>query len=149
MSRRLKTYGKHAAKGYRAMLDVEAYLAGSELPARILNLVKLRVSQINGCGYCVDMHGTEATTAGETAARLTGVAAWHDTPFFAEDERAALALAEAATRIADGGRVSDEVWNEAAKHFDDARLAALVTAIASINSWNRINVVLRNAPAAR
>ncbi|GIG70671.1 carboxymuconolactone decarboxylase family protein [Phytomonospora endophytica] len=146
---RLTTYGKHAAKGFRAMLDVEAYLAGSELPARILHLVKLRVSQINGCGYCVDMHGTEATSSGETPARLNAIAAWHDTPFFADDERAALALAEAATRIADGGRVEDDVWAEAARHFDDARLAALVTAIASINSWNRVNVVLQNAPAAR
>jgi len=113
MSHRLKTYGKHAAKGYRAMLDVEA------------------------------------SSSGESAARLTGLAAWYDTPFFAEDERAALALAEAGTRIADGGRVGEAVWAAAAKHFDDAQPAALVTAIASINSWNRVNVVLQNAPAAR
>ncbi|HEY1175664.1 MAG TPA: carboxymuconolactone decarboxylase family protein [Phytomonospora sp.] len=146
---RLKSYGKHARDAYRAMLEVEAYLADGGLPERIRHLVKLRISQINGCGYCVDMHGREAAAAGESATRLAGLAAWHDTPFFADDERAALALAEAATRIADGRRVGDDVWSEAAEHFDDEQLAALVTAIASINSWNRINVMLRNAPAAR
>ncbi|MEV0645912.1 carboxymuconolactone decarboxylase family protein [Phytomonospora sp. NPDC050363] len=149
MTRRLPTFAEHAAKGYRAMLDIGAYLGASELPHRILELVKLRVSQINGCGFCVDMHSHEAAAAGETATRLYAVAAWRDTPFFTEDERAALAFAEAATRIADGGHVGDEVWAEAERHFDEGQLAALVMSVSTINAWNRINVALANPAPTR
>ncbi|WP_049572637.1 carboxymuconolactone decarboxylase family protein [Nonomuraea sp. SBT364] len=140
---------KPAADGLKAMYALEAYLNGSPVPHVTLDLLRLRVSQINGCGYCVDMHAREAAEAGVSDQRLHAVAAWRDTPFFSAAERAALALAEAATRLADNpAGVPDEVWDEAAAHYDEESLAALVMAIASINTWNRINVTLRNAPAA-
>lgn len=132
-----------AKDGYKGMLAVERFLHSSALPSTVLELVKLRASQINGCGFCVDMHARDAKEAGETDERLWSVAAWREAPWFTDAERAALALAEAATRIADRGNpVTDEVWREAAEHFDDEQLAALVMAIAQINAWNTINVTL-------
>jgi AhpD family alkylhydroperoxidase len=107
-------------------------------------LVTLRASQINGCSVCVDMHPKLAKKAGETDDRLFAVAAWRDTPYFTEAERAALALTEALTRISDrADPVPDEVWRAADKHFDEAELAALILAIANINVWNRLNVAVR------
>jgi AhpD family alkylhydroperoxidase len=107
-------------------------------------LVKLRASQINGCGYCVDMHSHEAKKAGESDERLFTVAAWREAPYFTAAERAALALAEEATRLSDrGDAVPDDVWGEAAQHYDEPVLAALVVALATINAWNRICVVTR------
>ena len=104
----------------------------------------LRASQINGCSACVDMHPKLAKRAGETDERLFCVAAWRDTPYFTEAERAALALTEALTRISDrADPVPDEVWSEADKHFDEHELAALILAIANINVWNRLNVAVR------
>ena len=133
-----------AREGYRGMLAVERFLHASALPSTVLDLVKLRASQINGCGFCVDMHAREAKEAGETDERLWSVAAWREAPWFTDAERAALALAEAATRIADrGDPVPDHVWDEAATHFDEEQLAALVMAIAQINAWNTINVTLQ------
>jgi AhpD family alkylhydroperoxidase len=107
-------------------------------------LVHLRASQINGCSVCVDMHAKGARKAGESEERLFAVAAWRDTPYFSDAERAALALTEALTRIADKGEpVSDEVWEAAAEHFDETQLGALVLDIAQINVWNRLNVATR------
>jgi AhpD family alkylhydroperoxidase len=135
---------KAAAKGYQAMFGLEAYVHESPLPQRTLELVKLRASQINGCGFCVDMHAHDAKRAGETDERLFAVAAWREAPYFTDEERAALALTEAATRIADNPHgVPDEVWDEAADLFDEETLAALVMAIAAINAWNRISVTIR------
>jgi alkylhydroperoxidase family enzyme len=95
------------------------------------------------------MHAREARESGVSDQRLFGVAAWRDTPFFSEEERAALALAEAATRLADNpAGVPDAIWDEAADHYDEDQLAGLIMAIAAINAWNRINVILRNEPAA-
>ena len=109
----------------------------------------LRASQINGCSVCVDMHPKLAKRAGETDERLFSVAAWRDTPYFTEGERAALGLTEALTRISDrADPVPDEVWSEADKHFDEPALAALVLAIASINVWNRLNVAVRQPVGA-
>ena len=114
------------------------------VPAQTLGLVHLRASQINGCSVCVDLHARHMRPAGETDERLFAVAAWRDAPFFTDAERAALALTEAVTRIADrSDPVPDEVWDEAAKHYDEAGLAALVLAIATINVWNRLNVATR------
>jgi AhpD family alkylhydroperoxidase len=111
---------------------------------RTLELMYLRASQINGCGVCVDMHPKLARKMGETDERLFAVAAWRDTPFFTEAERAALALAEAVTRVADrADPVPDEVWNAAAAHYDETQMAALVLAIAHINVWNRVNVAVK------
>jgi AhpD family alkylhydroperoxidase len=116
----------------------------TDIPETTLYLVELRASQINGCGVCVDMHSRELEHAGESAERMNTVAVWRDVSYFTEAERAALALTEAATRLADRpDPVPDDVWDEAARHYDDAQLAALVLAIASINAWNRLNVTTR------
>ena len=119
-------------------------LTKNGLPEKLLELVHLRASQINGCSACVDMHPKLAKRAGETDERLFSVAAWRDTPYFTEGERAALALTEALTRISDrADPVPDQVWSEADKHFDEHELAALILAIANINVWNRLNVAVR------
>ncbi|MFI9846784.1 carboxymuconolactone decarboxylase family protein [Nonomuraea sp. NPDC051941] len=139
---------KPAADGLKAMYALEAYINAAPVPRATLDLLRLRVSQINGCGFCVDMHAREAREAGVQDRRVNAVAAWRDTPFFSDEERAALALAEAATRVADNpDGVPDAVWQEAAAHYDEESLAALVMAISAINAWNRINITLRNAPA--
>ena len=117
-------------------------ISGSTLPHATQELVKIRASQINGCAGCIDMHTKEATAAGETAVRLHLVAAWREAKVFTEAERAALELAEEGTRIADAaGGVTDEVWANAAKYYDEDQLAALVTQIAVINAFNRGNVI--------
>jgi AhpD family alkylhydroperoxidase len=114
------------------------------VPTRTRDLVYLRASQINGCGVCVELHSRDLKRSGETDERLFAVAAWRDAPYFTDAERAALALTEAATRICDrSDPVPDEVWDEAAGHYDDEALAALVIAIANINVWNRLNVATR------
>jgi AhpD family alkylhydroperoxidase len=114
------------------------------VPARTLGLVHLRASQINGCGVCVDMHPRLMKRDGETDERLYAVAAWRDTPYFTDAERAALALTEAETRLSDrADPVPDEIWDEAARHYNEKQLAALVLAIATITVWNRLNVTTR------
>ncbi|QIG99608.1 MULTISPECIES: carboxymuconolactone decarboxylase family protein [unclassified Bradyrhizobium] len=114
------------------------------LPEKLLELVHLRASQINGCSVCVDMHPKLARRAGETDERLFAVGAWRDTPYFSDAERAALALTEAVTRLSDReDPVTDAVWDEAAKHFNEQQLASLVLGIAAINVWNRVNVAVR------
>ena len=114
------------------------------VPARTLELVNLRASQINGCGVCVDMHARDLKRAGESDERVFAVAAWRDTSYFSEAERAALALAEAATRLDDrADPVPDEVWDEVARHYDERARAGLLLAIANINVWNRLNVATR------
>ena len=114
------------------------------VPATTHYLVHLRASQINGCSVCVDMHSRELKAAGEPDARINTVAAWPETPYFTDAERAALALTEAVTRLADRpDAVPDEVWDEAGRHYDEAQLAALVLSIAAINTWNRINAATR------
>src|SRR2546422_11566127 len=116
-------------------------LTKNSLPEKLLELVHLRASQINGCSVCVDMHPKLAKKAGETDERLFAVAAWRDTPYFTDAERAALALAEALTRLDDrADAVPDDVWNEAARHYDERELSALLLSIALINVWNRLNV---------
>jgi AhpD family alkylhydroperoxidase len=114
------------------------------VPVRTLDLVYLRASQINGCGVCVDMHARDLKKGGETDQRLFALAAWREAPWFTPAERAALALAEAATRLSDrADPVPDEIWSEAARHYQEPALAALVVNIAMINLWNRINVTTR------
>jgi len=114
------------------------------LPEVTRYLVHLRASQINGCSVCVDMHARELKEAGEDDKRIFAVAAWRDTPWFTEAERAALALTEELTRLADRPEaVSDAVWAEAARHYDEKALAALILQIAQINVWNRLNAAVR------
>lgn len=114
------------------------------IPSTTIGLVQLRASQINGCSVCVDMHPRFMRQAGETDERLFAVAAWRDAPYFTDAERAALALTEAVTRLSDRtDPVPDEVWNEAARHYDERAMAALVIAIATINAWNRLNAATR------
>ena len=119
-------------------------VADSGLPTATRHLVEIRASQINGCAVCTDMHTKDAAHAGETAVRLNLVATWREATVFTEAERAALELAEQGTRIADAaGGVTDEAWANAAKHYDDDQLAALVAQIALINTYNRMNVIVR------
>jgi AhpD family alkylhydroperoxidase len=116
----------------------------TDVPATTLYLITLRASQINGCSVCIDIHSRELKNAGEPDERIFGVAAWREAPYFSDAERAALALAEAATRLADRpDPVPDEIWEEAARHYDEPQLAALVVAIAAINAWNRVNATTR------
>jgi AhpD family alkylhydroperoxidase len=131
-------------KALDAALALHHVAIDAGVPAKTLYLVALRASQINGCSICVDMHSKEMQKAAEPFERIAAVAAWRDTPFFTDAERAALALTEAGTRIADReDPVPDHVWDEAARHYDEKKLAGLVVAIAAINVWNRFNVLTR------
>lgn len=144
MPARMKNVYKLAAGGYRGLNAVEEYVNDGGIPRGLLELMRIRASQINGCAVCIDMHSHKAQMVGESDERLWSVAAWRDTPFFTNAERAALALTETLTRIADDpGGVPDDIWDTAAAHFADEDLAVLVTAIASVNAWNRINVATR------
>ena len=114
------------------------------VPQATLELVHARVGQINGCSVCVDMHSRTLLKRGDSATRVLALPVWREAPYFTEAERAALALAEAATRLADRpDAVPDAVWKEAARHFDEAQLGALVMAVAVANAWNRLNVATR------
>jgi AhpD family alkylhydroperoxidase len=118
--------------------------ASAGIPASTLYLLHLRASQINGCAVCVDIHSRELEFAGESGERINMVAAWREAPYFNDAERAALALTEAVTRLADNpDAVPDSVWDEAARHYDEEQLAALVIAIAGINAFNRLNAATR------
>ncbi|MGW2567387.1 carboxymuconolactone decarboxylase family protein [Streptomyces sp. NPDC001537] len=133
-----------AAKLFRHLHSAGKVVSDSALPLSTQELVKLRASQINGCGMCTDMHVKDALAAGEDPQRLHLVAAWREAKVFTDAERAALELAEQGTRIADAaGGVTDEAWANAAKHFDEDQLAALVATIAVINMYNRFNVIVQ------
>jgi AhpD family alkylhydroperoxidase len=133
-----------AGKVFKHINSAGKAVSESTLPAATGELVKLRASQINGCGFCTDMHTKDAAHAGETSVRLNLVAAWREATVFTDAERAALELAEQGTRIADAaGGVSDEAWLNAAKYYDEEELAALVATIALINAFNRMNVMVR------
>lgn len=132
-----------------ALQALKASTEDGGLPARTLDLIELRASQINGCSVCVDMHARNAKQRGETDERLFAVAAWREAPYFDEAERAALALTEALTRLSDRpDPVPDEIWNTAARHYDEQALACLIVAIANINVWNRLNAAVRQPVGA-
>ncbi|MBZ9640228.1 carboxymuconolactone decarboxylase family protein [Streptomyces sp. PSKA30] len=145
MEARLNVFGSPTAgKFLKHIVSAGKVLADSPLPTATQELVNLRASQINGCGFCTDMHTKDALAAGETSVRLNLVAAWREATVFTEAERAALELTEQGTRIADAaGGVTDEAWANAAKHYDEEQLAALVAQIALINTFNRLNVITR------
>jgi AhpD family alkylhydroperoxidase len=145
MDARLNLFGSDTTmKFVKYINSAGRVVAESTLPPVTQELVKIRASQINGCGFCTDMHTKDAAHAGETAQRLHLVAAWREATVFTEAERAALELTEQGTRIADAARgVSDEAWDTAAKPYDDEQLAALVMLISLINVYNRMNVITR------
>ncbi len=131
-----------AAKVVKHLASAGFAIPDAVLPHSLQELVKIRASQINGCGFCLDMHTKDAAAAGETAQRLHMVAAWREAKVFTEAERAALELAEQGTRLADHHTgVTEEAWENAAKHYDEEQLAALVSLIAIINAFNRMNVM--------
>lgn len=135
-------YPKVAPGALQAMLGVENHVRASGLDHSLLELIKTRVSQINGCAYCLDMHTRDARAAGETEQRLHVLAAWREANLYSEPERAALALAEAVTLVASRD-VSDEIYAEARRHFDEKDCVNLIVAIIAINGWNRLAVSLR------
>ncbi|GAA1254573.1 carboxymuconolactone decarboxylase family protein [Kitasatospora nipponensis] len=127
-----------------ALLALSKAVAATGIPATTVELVNLRVSQINGCAVCLHMHARDLRKAGLADEKIDTVAGWHDAPWFSEAERAALALAESVTRIADrADPVPDAVFQEAARHYDERQLSALILAIANINVWNRVNISVR------
>jgi AhpD family alkylhydroperoxidase len=133
-----------AMKFIKHLNSAGAFVSGSAVPAATQELVKIRASQINGCARCLDMHTKDAAHAGETALRLSLVAAWREANCFTDAERAALELTEQGTRLADAaGGVTDDAWDTAAKHYDEDQLTALVCLIALINTYNRLNVITR------
>jgi AhpD family alkylhydroperoxidase len=133
-----------AAKVAKYLSSAGKAAADSAVPAATRHLVEIRASQINGCAYCTDMHTKDAAHGGETQVRLNLVATWREATVFTEAERAALELAEQGSRLADAaGGVTDEAWANAVKHYDEDQLAALVSQIAIINAWNRLNVITR------
>lgn len=138
-------YAKVAPGASRALYGVEKYVDTSGLETSLLNLVKLRASQINGCGYCVDMHYKDARAEGETEQRLSAVVVWKETPFFSERERAALLWAEKVTLIS-VDHVPDEVYEQVRQHFNDEELVNLTMAVVAINSWNRLAITFRTVP---
>jgi AhpD family alkylhydroperoxidase len=136
-----------APAAYKAMLALDSRVHAGPLPAEMLELVKLRASQINGCAYCVDSHSADAAKAGASPARVAAVAAWEEGPFFSAAERSALELTESMTRLSEGSpRVPDDVWQAAASHYTEEELAQLVMLLATINAWNRIGVGTRMVP---
>jgi AhpD family alkylhydroperoxidase len=133
----------------QALMALGASSRKSGVPITTLQLIELRVSQINGCSVCVDMHSRDLKKSGETDDRIFGVAAWRENPSFNEEERAALAFAEALTRVNDRpDPVPDQIWEDAAQHYDQRALASLILAIANINVWNRLNIAVRQPVGA-
>ena len=138
-------YAKAAPAALRAHYTLEEYVRGCGLELPLLELVKTRASQINGCAYCLDMHTKDARAAGETEQRLYALSAWREAPFYSARERAALAWTEAVTRVGDT-HVPDEVFREAREHFSEKELVDLTMAIVVINGWNRLAISFRTVP---
>jgi AhpD family alkylhydroperoxidase len=136
---------KAAPQAYRAMAGLESYVRNSGLEIALLELVRLRASQINGCAYCIDMHTKDARAAGESEQRLYAVTAWSETPFFTDRERAALAWTEALTLISET-HAPDDIYEEVRAHFSEEELVNLTMAIVAINGWNRIALGFRTVP---
>ena len=137
---------KASPAAYTAMLGLEAFVRkASKLEPSLIELVKMRASQVNGCAYCIDMHSKDARVGGETEQRLYALSAWRETPFFTDRERAALAWTEAVTLITEG-HVSDAVYEEAKQRFSDEELVNLTLVVITINGWNRIAIPFRMVP---
>ncbi|MEV0827543.1 carboxymuconolactone decarboxylase family protein [Nonomuraea rubra] len=133
----------------QALMALEKTVNAAGVSKQLLNLVYLRCSQINGCSVCVDMHARDLKKHGESDERLWSVAGWRDAPYFTDEERAALALAEAATRLNDrSDPVPDDVWSAAADHFSETELAGIIMGIGLVNLWNRLNASTRQVAGA-
>ncbi|HEU0230805.1 MAG TPA: carboxymuconolactone decarboxylase family protein [Burkholderiaceae bacterium] len=144
MSQRLN-YVHASPDGFKAMRNLQQYVENSGLEHPLLELVKMRASQMNGCAYCLDMHSKDARAAGETEQRLYVLSAWREAPFYSERERAALAWTEALTKISDGP-VEDALYEQVRKQFNDKELTDLSFAIIAINGWNRLAIPFRSEP---
>ena len=138
-------YPKAAPGVYDAMDSLDQYLAGCGLEESLLQLIRLRASQINGCAYCLDMHWKDLKALGDTEQRLYSLDAWRECPYYSERERAALAWTEAVTRIADG-HVPDAVYDQVRPHLSEKELCDLTLAVAAINAWNRLSIAARLVP---
>lgn len=150
MQARMTNIVKLIPEAMPALLALGAAAGKGGVPATTIHMVHLRASQINGCSICVGMHSHEMKQAGETDERVYAVAAWRETTYFTDAERAALALTEYVTRLSDRpDPVPDEIWNEAAKHYDEKGLAALIISIGVINVWNRFNASTRQIAGPR
>jgi AhpD family alkylhydroperoxidase len=130
---------------YSAVIGIEKYLHNCSIEEKLIHLIKLRTSQINGCAYCIDMHWKDLRSIGETEQRLYGLDAWQESPYYSDRERAALRWTEAVTNIRDG-HVPDEIFQDVRLHFSDQELADLTLAIATINLWNRLAIAARTVP---
>ena len=144
MEPRLNFY-KSGPEAMKAMSGLEQHIARSGLEKTLVELVRLRASQINGCAYCIDVHTSDARKAGESERRLSAVAVWRETPFFNETERAALEWTESVTLVA-STRVPDEVWERVRQHFTPAELVDLTLLVNTINAWNRFAIAFRKLP---
>jgi AhpD family alkylhydroperoxidase len=133
---------KSAPDAIKAMMGLEAYVRASGLPTSLMELVKMRASQLNGCAFCLDMHARDARKHGETEQRLYLLSAWRESPLYSASERAALAWTEALTRLPEAG-VPDAVYDELTRHFSEAEIVRLSMLIVAINGWNRLNVGVR------
>jgi len=138
-------YTRAAPAGYKAMLGLEAFLHSCGLELPLIHLIKLRVSQINGCAFCIDMHWKDLRAIGETEQRLYSLDAWHECPFYSARERAALRWAEAVTNLSNG-HVPDEIHDEIRRQFDEADVANLTFVVTTINAWNRLAIASRTRP---
>ena len=138
-------YPKVAPEAYMAMRGLEAYVRQCGLEPTLIELVKIRASQLNGCAYCIDMHTKEARARGETEQRIYALSAWRETPFFTERERAALAWTEVVTLVAEGP-IEDEDYDDVREQFDEKALVDLTLAIVAINGWNRLAISFRTVP---
>ncbi len=138
-------YLKSARGAYHAMLGIEHYLQQCGLEESLLHLIKLRVSQVNGCAYCIDMHWKDLRAIGESEQRLYGLDAWEEAPYYSDRERAAFAWAESVTNI-QAGHVPDAVYEHVKNFFNEKELADLTLAVTAINSWNRLSIAARTVP---
>jgi AhpD family alkylhydroperoxidase len=140
-------YMKFNREPIKALYEMERYLRESGLDPKLLHLIKMRASQINGCAYCIDMHSKDARALGETEQRLYGLDAWRETPYYSGRERAALAWTEAVTLISQT-HAPDDVYQELRRHFSEQEIVNLTYAVAAINSWNRLAIAMRAVPGA-
>lgn len=136
-------YSEVSPDALKAMLGLEKYVHQSDLESSLIELVKMRASQLNSCAYCIDMHSKDARKAGETEQRLYALSAWHETPFFTERERAALEWTEALTKLS-STHITDELYDSVKQHFTDEEMVVLTMAIVAINGWNRLGVGFRS-----